>query len=83
LNLLPIPGLDGFKIWEPWLPPDVARQAAQVGSYGFMILILLLWWGPVNRAFFNLIYHVTSAVGLSSFLISFGQAFFRFWTHTY
>jgi hypothetical protein len=48
-----------------------------------MILILLLWWGPVNRAFFNLIYHVTSAVGLSSFLISFGQAFFRFWTHTY
>jgi len=81
LNLLPIPGLDGFTIWEPWLPPNVVRQAAQVGGYGFMALLLLLWWGPANRAFFNLVYHVTSAVGLNSFLIGFGEALFRFWAH--
>ena len=27
LNILPVPGLDGFGIWEPFLPPAAQRAA--------------------------------------------------------
>jgi Zn-dependent protease len=80
-NLLPIPGLDGFGIWEPWLPRSFAAAASRVGSVGYIILIGLLWIPSVNRAFFDGIFHLTDALGIDRFYIEAGRAMFQFWSH--
>ncbi|TYB47743.1 site-2 protease family protein [Actinomadura chibensis] len=81
LNLLPIPGLDGFGIIEPYLPRRWADQAASVGGYAFLILIALLWLGPINEAFFSFIYHITGALGLDELPIQVGHSLFRWWNN--
>jgi Zn-dependent protease len=79
LNLLPVPGLDGFGIWEPWLPRSWVRSAGQVSGYGLLVLFALLFIPTVNHAFFNLVYDVTDAFGVPGELVSIGDALFRFW----
>jgi Zn-dependent protease len=79
LNLLPIPGLDGFGIIEPYLPRHWVHQANQYGGYIFLALIALLWLGPINRAFFDVIYNVTDALGLGEIPIQLGHYLFQFW----
>ncbi|TYK52983.1 site-2 protease family protein [Actinomadura decatromicini] len=80
LNLLPIPGLDGFGIVEPYLPRRWADQAASIGGYAFLILIALLWLGPVNEAFFGFVYHITEALGLNRTPIQAGHWLFEWWS---
>jgi Zn-dependent protease len=80
LNLLPVPGLDGFGIVEPWLPRAWVRAAGQVSGYGVLILFALLFIPSVNREFFDLVYRATDAFGVPSFLIDLGQRLFQFWT---
>jgi Zn-dependent protease len=79
LNLLPIPGLDGFGIIEPYLPRHWVLKANEVGGYAFFGLIALLWIPPINRAFFDLIYNVTTAMSIEQFPIALGHALFQFW----
>ncbi|MDL4814379.1 site-2 protease family protein [Actinomadura opuntiae] len=79
LNLLPIPGLDGFGIVEPYLPRRFVDQVSGYGGYAFLALIALLWIEPVNRAFFRLIYHITDALGINAYNIELGHAGFMFW----
>lgn len=42
INLLPIPGLDGYGIIEPWIPKSVNQRLIKFSSYGFWILVALL-----------------------------------------
>jgi Zn-dependent protease len=79
LNLLPVPGLDGFGIVEPYLPRHWVAQANRVGGYAFMALLALLWIPPVNRQFFSVIYHLTDLFGINSDLTAVGHALFQFW----
>jgi Zn-dependent protease len=79
LNLLPVPGLDGFGIVEPYLPRHWVQQADRVGGYAFMALLALLWLPPVNRKFFDLVYHLTDLFGINSDLSTVGHALFQFW----
>lgn len=44
-NLIPIPPLDGSHVVQQLLPPALARYYVQVGRYGFLILIALLFFG--------------------------------------
>jgi Zn-dependent protease len=80
LNLLPIPGLDGFGVVEPWLPRAWVQQANQYSGIGILILFGILWIPPANRAFFDAIFKVIDAVGVPSVLVAFGDQLFRFWT---
>lgn len=80
LNLLPVPGLDGFGIVEPYLPRTWVRQADQIGGYAFMVLLALLWIPTVNRAFFSGVYHVSDLFGVNQYLVALGHELFRFWT---
>lgn len=80
-NFLPVPGLDGFGIWEPWLPRSFAAAARRVGPLGYLILLGLLWIPSVNRAFFDGIFHLTDALGINGFAIDAGRAMFEFWSH--
>src|ERR1700761_4278305 len=42
LNLLPIPGLDGYDALEPHLSPETQRAVAPAKQWGFFILLFLL-----------------------------------------
>ncbi|CND56384.1 Conserved hypothetical protein (peptidase?) [Mycobacterium tuberculosis] len=81
LNLLPIPGLDGFGIIEPYLPRRWVAKVSPYGGYVFLILIALLWLGPINQGFFNVIFHITDALGLGEVPIRVGLSLFQFWVN--
>jgi Zn-dependent protease len=80
LNLLPVPGLDGFGIVEPWLPREWARQAALVSPFGMLLVFGALWAPEVNGPFFDFVYWLVEAAGASPVLVQFGGELFRFWS---
>jgi Zn-dependent protease len=49
LNLLPIPPLDGGRIAVSLLPNPLAASFARLEPYGFMVVIILLASGMLNR----------------------------------
>ena len=83
LNLLPIPGLDGWAIIEPYLDPATARGAEVVKPWGMIGVIVLLQIQTLNTAFFDLIYRIYDRFnppGVLGFrLADLGHQFFRFW----
>ncbi|WP_283135556.1 site-2 protease family protein [Rhizohabitans arisaemae] len=80
LNLLPVPGLDGFGIVEPYLPARWAQAAAKVGAFGFLALIALLWIPAVNRVFFTGVFAILEVLRIDPHLVYVGDRLFRFWT---
>lgn len=46
LNLLPIPGLDGFGIIEPFLSKETRKKIEPMYKHGFTIMLVLLWLIP-------------------------------------
>ena len=55
INLLPIPGLDGYSALEPHLSPETQRALEQFKPYGFLLLFLLLLAPPLNQWFFGIV----------------------------
>lgn len=49
LNMLPVPGLDGFGILEPYLPRPLAEAARQFGMMGILLLLIVLMQVPEAR----------------------------------
>jgi Zn-dependent protease len=79
LNLLPVPGLDGFGIIRPWLPHSVQGLANQYGQIGILAVFAVLWFvAPVSHAFFQSVLQITGLFGIDPRLISFGQSNMRF-----
>jgi Zn-dependent protease len=79
LNLLPVPGLDGYGIIRPWLPYTLQGLANQYGQLGILAVFGVLWFvAPVSHAFFQAVLQITSSVGIPPILIGFGQSNFRF-----
>lgn len=81
LNLLPIPGLDGYNALEPHLSPETQRALAQFKPYGFMLLFLLLLAQPLNHWFFGLVDQVFELSGVPRLLWQFGAGLTQFWRH--
>ena len=79
LNLLPVPGLDGFGILEPYLGRRALRFAATYGQYAVFALFLLLLIPPVNAAFFGAVFGLLQLLGVPPLLVSLGDQLFRFW----
>lgn len=48
-NLVPIPPLDGSRVLSNLLPANKALALSRVEPYGFMILIILITTGIINR----------------------------------
>lgn len=48
LNVLPIPGLDGYGILEPMLPDDLQRLLAPIRQWGIFIVLILLMNGALD-----------------------------------
>lgn len=51
-NLIPIPPLDGSHVMKWLLPPAWSLRYQQLGKYGIIILLVLLWT-DIGRPFFN------------------------------
>jgi Zn-dependent protease len=57
-NLLPFPPLDGSKVLSTFLPESFQPLFALMEQYGFLILMLLVYWGLIGaiiRPFFYLV----------------------------
>ena len=79
LNFLPVPGLDGGNLIEPWLNPQWQRGFRLVAPYGMLGLFVLLFTPQVNGLFFGFVYAVANAIGLPSGLVQVGYGLFQFW----
>jgi Zn-dependent protease len=79
LNLLPVPGLDGYAIIEPYLDPVTVQGAEKIKPWGMIGVIVLLQFQAVRTAFFNIVYDVYDWSGADRLMVSFGQEFFKWW----
>jgi Zn-dependent protease len=75
LNMLPIPGLDGFGIIRPWLPYSTQDMANRFGQGAIIGVFIVLWFvAPVSQAFFQVILSITNLAGIDPLLIALGSA---------
>ncbi|MGQ4414929.1 site-2 protease family protein [Streptomyces sp. SAS_269] len=82
LNFLPVPGLDGYGVLEPWLSYGVKRQVEPFAPFGLLFVFALLWVPSVNHAFFDMIYAILRALGVSDGFSDCGYWLYRFWNGT-
>lgn len=80
LNILPIPGLDGFGVLEPFLPPSARLLAAKVRPWAPLVLFVLIISVPgVSSLFFQAGGTVFAAVGGDARLAFAGYSELLFW----
>lgn len=80
LNLLPIPGLDGFGIVEPWLSARTRTSAAKVAPFGFLVLLAALFFvPPVRDAFYAITDALVGLSGIEPIMAAYGWYLVLFW----
>ena len=79
LNLLPIPGLDGYAIIEPYLDRQTARGFEPVKLWGMLGVFVLLQIHQLNVWFFDLVERLYNSTGAPQLLWNAGYQLFRFW----
>lgn len=81
LNLLPVPGLDGYGVIRPFLPDALRERLVKVERVGFLILFALIFWVPgVSNAIFGGAVIVAALLGVSPDAIGAGWNAFHFWS---
>ena len=80
LNLLPIPGLDGYAALEPHLSAATQRSLAPAKQFGFLILLVVLIAPGPNRWFFAGVFAVFDLSGVPDGLAMLGSELTRFWS---
>jgi len=80
LNLLPIPGLDGYGIIEPFLSYDWRRIGAQIAPYGILLVFALLYsLGPDKNFIANWSHDILDGRSPQNGE-AFGYQLFKFWS---
>ncbi|MCZ4521683.1 site-2 protease family protein [Rhodococcus ruber] len=79
LNLIPVPGLDGYAALEPSLSHSTRASLNQFKGYGILVLVALLFVPAVNAAFFGAIYTLFGLSGVPEFFAGNGNYLMRFW----
>src|SRR5262249_46929430 len=80
LNLLPVPGLDGWGIIAPWLPVGLRRGGARLAAIapGLLFLVFFLV-PPVNDMFWRVVFAIGEALDLNANAAVLGLHAFQFW----
>jgi Zn-dependent protease len=74
LNLLPVPGLDGWGVIDPYLPWRTRAAAARIAPYAPLGFILLLFlFAPASALLFTVADALFTLVGGDSMLAALGQ----------
>lgn len=80
LNLLPIPGLDGYAIIEPYLDADTTRIGEKIKPWGMLgVIVILIYFGKANAYFFRFVYWLCEVFGANRALAQIGHELFKFW----
>ncbi|MGH3796144.1 MAG: site-2 protease family protein [Pseudonocardiaceae bacterium] len=80
LNILPVPGLDGFGVLEPYLPTEVRRFAHTVRPYAPLLLfVLIIGSSQVSNVLFGGSFGLFDALGGDSQAAFDGLSQFMFW----
>lgn len=80
LNLIPVPGLDGYGIIEPYLRYETRRALEPIRPYGILIVLLLLFFfPPVRDGFSTLVTDILKAGKQPAAGAAQGQTLFKFW----
>lgn len=77
LNLLPIPGFDGFGIIRPHLPYDMQAQGDRIARGTGILLLVLFFFPPFQIAVRNASIKLTDAAGIERYYVGKGFAMFR------
>lgn len=77
LNLLPVPGLDGYDALEPHLSPETQRAVAPAKRWGFFLLLFLLL--AASQWFFGMVLWLFDFSGVPHILVGWGDSLTRFW----
>ncbi len=79
LNLLPVPGLDGYGAIEPYLAPQTQRAFEQFKPFGMLALFAVLSVRQVNIVFFDAVYWLYELSGVDRVYAYGGSTLVRFW----
>lgn len=79
LNFLPVPGLDGYGVLEPWLPQRIRQHAEPFAPFGLLLVFGFLWIPAIHHVFWGVIDTLTSGLGVSPTDVDYGLEYFRFW----
>ncbi|MGB0875601.1 MAG: site-2 protease family protein [Mycobacterium sp.] len=80
LNMLPIPGLDGYSALEPHLSAETQRALQPAKQWGFFLLLILLIAPGLNQWFFSAVYWLFELSGVPAALSAAGGQLTRFWS---
>lgn len=82
MNLLPIPGFDGFGALAPFLPSGLRDSLNRHSNTAMWVLFFVLWYvKPINEGFWRGVYAISGALGISQDLVYEGYRAFMFWRH--
>jgi Zn-dependent protease len=80
LNLLPIPGLDGFNAIRPWLPQRWTRRLRPIEGLTMVLMLLVIFYAPgVSQQLFDAAAALSIRLGLLPDALNAGWALFHFW----
>lgn len=80
LNLLPVPGLDGYGVFRPFLPAAFRQRLRKFEPLAMMGLLLALFLIPgVAQTLIGTAVDLTQAAGVPGIAIATGFDAFRFW----
>jgi Zn-dependent protease len=81
LNLLPVPGLDGYGVLRPWLPPQVREATRKFEGLAMMALLAVLFFvPPAASQFFGFAFLLAHIAGVPLEAVQDGYRAFRFWS---
>ncbi|GAA1772622.1 site-2 protease family protein [Streptomonospora arabica] len=79
LNLLPIPGMDGFGVVAPYLPGRIAERVRPWSLFGVIAVFAVLWVPQVNVEVPRAMTQVFAGLGMPQVDVGFGEVLLRFW----
>ncbi len=80
LNILPVPGLDGFGAVEPYLPPSARRMAGRLVWYAPLLLLIVIIGVPAaSDAVFGASFALYGALGGDQLAAAEGFRELLFW----
>ncbi|MFG2820375.1 site-2 protease family protein [Kitasatospora sp. NPDC048365] len=79
LNLLPVPGLDGYGVIEPWLSYKTRRAVEPFAPYGMLVLFAVIWQTEAGVWLGEAALWVMDLFGVRSWLAAVGHQLFMFW----
>jgi Zn-dependent protease len=80
LNLLPIPGLDGFNAIRPFLPKAWGPTIRKLEGLSLLLLLVLVFVVPgAGALLFRAAAHLSLAAGLDPAALNYGWQAFHFW----